>query len=108
MPNGRLFFLTPESVNLLESCSQLEYPIAKLTTFTEHKDIIRRGGVVSVIKLVAKFYYNFNGADFRIEIAASINLLIKLYSRLKKKKYPFRLQKKKQQGLIFFPLFYYL
>lgn len=49
-PNGRLFFLTPESIDPLESSSQLEYPIVKLTPFTEHRDAIRRGGVVSVIK----------------------------------------------------------
>lgn len=28
----------------------MEYPLCKLLSFTEHPDIIRRGGVVSVIK----------------------------------------------------------
>jgi len=32
-----------------------EYPLAKLTPFTEHKDVIRRGGVISTIKNCA-FY----------------------------------------------------
>jgi len=46
---GRLFFVTPSSADAL-STSNLEYPISKLTAFTEHADTIRRGGVASVIK----------------------------------------------------------
>ncbi|GJJ11446.1 hypothetical protein Clacol_005679 [Clathrus columnatus] len=52
-PNGRLFFLTPISVDLLgpnTNSKQVEYPISKVISFTEHKDTIRRGGVAAVIK----------------------------------------------------------
>lgn len=31
---------------------KMEYPISKLTSFTEYPDIIRRRGVVSIIKFV--------------------------------------------------------
>jgi len=49
---GRLFFLTPQSSDQLkpEVAGQVEYPLAKLVVFTEHKDTIRRGGVSSLIK----------------------------------------------------------
>lgn len=40
---GRTFFLTPTG-------TPLEYPLAKLVAFTEHKDTIRRGGVISSLK----------------------------------------------------------
>lgn len=56
-PAGRLKFLTPQPANLAkhraegkESTEALEYPLAKLVPFTEHKDPIRRKGVVSAIK----------------------------------------------------------
>ncbi|KAF8579914.1 DUF383-domain-containing protein [Ramaria rubella] len=52
-PPGRLFFMTPSPVDALSTQTptvDMEYPISKLTSFTEHFDIIRRGGVVSVIK----------------------------------------------------------
>ncbi|KAI0272436.1 DUF383-domain-containing protein [Gloeopeniophorella convolvens] len=51
-PPGRLFFLTPQPVDLLEpeATDNAEYPLAKLVVFTEHKDTIRRGGVASLIK----------------------------------------------------------
>jgi hypothetical protein len=33
-----------------EVSEQVEYPLAKLVLFTEHRDTIRRGGVSSLIK----------------------------------------------------------
>ena len=49
---GRVFFLTPQSSDPLKPdvTAQVEYPLAKLVVFTEHKDTIRRGGVSSLIK----------------------------------------------------------
>ncbi|KAH9992766.1 hypothetical protein BJV74DRAFT_396533 [Russula compacta] len=49
---GRVFFLTPQPLDLLkpEDAGQVEYPLAKLVVFTEHRDTIRRGGVSSLIK----------------------------------------------------------
>ncbi|KIM88162.1 hypothetical protein PILCRDRAFT_770815 [Piloderma croceum F 1598] len=49
-PTGRTFFLTPRPVNVLRPNEDLEYPLAKLVMFTEHKDTIRRGGVTSTLK----------------------------------------------------------
>lgn len=45
-----MFFLTPRSADPFTSEGTLEYPLAKLLVFTEHKDTIRRGGVASTIK----------------------------------------------------------
>ncbi|GLB43293.1 putative protein with domain of unknown function (DUF383) [Lyophyllum shimeji] len=47
---GRTFFLTPQPANPLKPEAELEYPLAKIVPFTEHKDTIRRGGVTSTIK----------------------------------------------------------
>ena len=47
---GRAFFLTPFPSKPLQPESPLEYPLAKLIVFTEHKDKIRRGGADSTIK----------------------------------------------------------
>lgn len=47
---GRNFFLTPRPANFLKLNDSVEYPLAKLVTFTEHKDTIRRGGVANTIK----------------------------------------------------------
>ncbi|KAH9004594.1 DUF383-domain-containing protein [Lactarius hatsudake] len=54
---GRMFFLTPRPSDPLqgETAEKIEYPLAKLVVFTEHKDSIRRGGVSSLIKNCA-FY----------------------------------------------------
>ncbi|EPT00980.1 hypothetical protein FOMPIDRAFT_1049223 [Fomitopsis schrenkii] len=49
-PAGRMFFLTPRTADPLKSEGELEYPLTELLVFTEHKDTIRRGGVVSTIK----------------------------------------------------------
>lgn len=49
-PTGRSFFLTPRPVDVLKGSDDLEYPLAKLVAFTEHKDTIRRGGVASSLK----------------------------------------------------------
>ncbi|KAE9390438.1 DUF383-domain-containing protein [Gymnopus androsaceus JB14] len=47
---GRDFFSTPRPPNFLQSEGNVEFPIAKVISFTEHKNIIRRGGVASTIK----------------------------------------------------------
>ncbi|KAH9000197.1 DUF383-domain-containing protein [Lactarius akahatsu] len=54
---GRVFFLTPRPSDPLqgETAEKVEYPLAKLVVFTEHKDSIRRGGISSLIKNCA-FY----------------------------------------------------
>jgi len=44
-----LFFLQPQPTNL-DPAVALEYPLAKIVPFTEHKDAIRRGGTASTIK----------------------------------------------------------
>ncbi|KAI0917867.1 hypothetical protein AcW1_006885 [Taiwanofungus camphoratus] len=49
-PEGRMFFLTPLSVDLMKSIEDLEYPLTKLLVFTEHQNPIRRGGVASTLK----------------------------------------------------------
>ncbi|KAI0832011.1 DUF383-domain-containing protein [Trametes gibbosa] len=50
IPTGREFFLTPRPSDPFVEDTDLEYPLAKLLAFTEHKDMIRRGGVASTIK----------------------------------------------------------
>ncbi|KAL1696716.1 hypothetical protein GGG16DRAFT_85186 [Schizophyllum commune] len=45
---GRRFFLTPTPRGVVDG--PLEFPLAKLTPFTEHADRIRRAGVASTIK----------------------------------------------------------
>ncbi|EDR05583.1 uncharacterized protein LACBIDRAFT_302899 [Laccaria bicolor S238N-H82] len=49
-PTGRNFFLSPQPTNVFKPEVNLEYALAKLVPFTEHKNIIRRGGVASTIK----------------------------------------------------------
>ncbi|KAF5383646.1 hypothetical protein D9615_003823 [Tricholomella constricta] len=49
-PVGRNFFLGARPANFLKPDEDLEYPLAKILPFTEHKDTIRRGGVASTIK----------------------------------------------------------
>ncbi|KAI0695330.1 hypothetical protein C8T65DRAFT_46549 [Cerioporus squamosus] len=49
-PVGRSFFLTPRSSDPFGEDVDVEYPLSKLLAFTEHKDLIRRGGVASTIK----------------------------------------------------------
>ncbi|KAL4252871.1 HGH1 family protein [Abortiporus biennis] len=49
-PAGRMFFLTPTPSDPLKPESPLEYPLSKILVFTEHKDVIRRGGVASTLK----------------------------------------------------------
>lgn len=49
-PTGRMYFLTARPTNPLKPEEGLEYPLAKLQVFTEHKDTIRRGGVASTMK----------------------------------------------------------
>lgn len=51
-PPGRMFFLTPRPSNAIKPEEGLEYPLAKVQVFSEHKDTIRRGGVASVMKCV--------------------------------------------------------
>jgi len=43
IPEGRSFFMTPMG-------NPLEYPLSKVTCFTEHPDTIRRGGIASTVK----------------------------------------------------------
>ncbi|KAG9309887.1 hypothetical protein JVU11DRAFT_9917 [Chiua virens] len=47
---GKIFFVTPRPSDAIKSESALEYPLSKIVPFTEHGDIIRRGGVASTIK----------------------------------------------------------
>ena len=51
-PPGRAFFFAPQPLDplKLEVTGQVEYPLAKLVVFTEHKDTIRRGGASSLLK----------------------------------------------------------
>ncbi|KZT70781.1 DUF383-domain-containing protein [Daedalea quercina L-15889] len=49
-PAGRMFFLTPRPTDPLKPEGDQEYMLTKILVFTEHKDIIRRGGVASTIK----------------------------------------------------------
>ncbi|CAG7851745.1 SubName: Full=Uncharacterized protein {ECO:0000313/EMBL:CCA71655.1} [Serendipita indica DSM 11827] len=49
-PDGRQFFLTPQRIFSTPQDGVLEAPLAQLLPFTEHPDIIRRGGVASTIK----------------------------------------------------------
>ncbi|PPQ70659.1 hypothetical protein CVT24_000667 [Panaeolus cyanescens] len=49
-PTGRNYFLSPQPLHVLKPDSPLEYPLAKLVSFTEHPDPIRRAGVASSIK----------------------------------------------------------
>jgi len=56
IPAGRTFFLTPVTPDpVINGEGESEYMLAKLLAFTEHKDLIRRGGVLSTIKNCA-FY----------------------------------------------------
>ncbi|KAG6888749.1 hypothetical protein C0995_006220 [Termitomyces sp. Mi166 len=48
-PAGRNFLLSAQPVNI-SNPAELEYPLAKIVSFTEHKDTIRRGGVASTLK----------------------------------------------------------
>ncbi|KZP01678.1 DUF383-domain-containing protein [Calocera viscosa TUFC12733] len=56
IPAGRTLFLTPVAPDpVIYGEGEAEYMVAKLLAFTEHKDLIRRGGVLSTIKNCA-FY----------------------------------------------------
>ncbi|KAG6900626.1 hypothetical protein C0993_007300 [Termitomyces sp. T159_Od127] len=48
-PAGRNFLLSPQPIDI-SNPAELEYPLAKIVSFTEHKDTIRRGGVASTLK----------------------------------------------------------
>ncbi|KAH0582464.1 hypothetical protein H2248_010409 [Termitomyces sp. 'cryptogamus'] len=48
-PAGRNYLLSAQPANV-SNPSELEYPLAKIMSFTEHKDTIRRGGVASTLK----------------------------------------------------------
>ncbi|KAG6819178.1 hypothetical protein H0H93_014598 [Arthromyces matolae] len=48
-PAGRAFFLSAQPSEASKS-GEFEYPLAKIVSFTEHKDTIRRGGVASTLK----------------------------------------------------------
>lgn len=60
---GRAFFMTPRKSSA--SSSAMEYPLSKLTAFTEHANTIRRGGVASTIKNCA-----FHAASHKAMLSA--------------------------------------
>jgi hypothetical protein len=47
---GRAALLTPGPADAMTEKGDMEYPLAKMVVFTEHEDLIRRGGVASTIK----------------------------------------------------------
>lgn len=49
-PAGRLFFVTPRLGDVMKLESAPEYPLSKIVLFSEHKDMIRRGGVAYTMK----------------------------------------------------------
>ncbi|KZV68777.1 DUF383-domain-containing protein [Peniophora sp. CONT] len=51
-PTGRQYFVTAEDFTPFNTSGEKtkEYPLSKLSAFTEHPDLIRRGGVISCIK----------------------------------------------------------
>ncbi|KAL0955192.1 hypothetical protein HGRIS_004097 [Hohenbuehelia grisea] len=49
-PTGQKFFLEPKPFNPMKPSESIEYPLTRLVPFTEHKDVIRRGGVASTLK----------------------------------------------------------
>ncbi|THV00654.1 DUF383-domain-containing protein [Dendrothele bispora CBS 962.96] len=57
-PAGRLFFFTPQPSNILKPS---EDPLAKVVSFTEHKDRIRRGGVASTTLLSTNCAFHARG-----------------------------------------------
>ncbi|EEB96413.1 hypothetical protein MPER_04460, partial [Moniliophthora perniciosa FA553] len=70
-PTGREFFLTPRPSNPIDPNSDPEYPLAKIVSFTEHKDTIRRGGVASTIKSGSISFLRIKKLTFHIGIARS-------------------------------------
>ncbi|KAK0546399.1 Protein hgh1 [Tilletia horrida] len=48
LPKGREFFITPSPASA--SSSATAYPVSRIAAYTEHPDLIRRGGVISAIK----------------------------------------------------------
>ncbi|CAD6887127.1 unnamed protein product [Tilletia controversa] len=48
LPKGREYFITPSPASESESASA--YPVSRIATYTEHPDLIRRGGVISAMK----------------------------------------------------------
>ncbi|KAJ3729950.1 hypothetical protein DFJ43DRAFT_1156292 [Lentinula guzmanii] len=67
---GREFFSTPGPSNPLQPESDLEYPLSKIVSFTEHRNTIRRGGVASSIKNIA-----FNARAHRALLTSSTILV---------------------------------
>ncbi|KAJ4470174.1 DUF383-domain-containing protein [Lentinula aciculospora] len=67
---GREFFSTPRSSNPLRTDVDLEYPLSKIISFTEHHDTIRRGGVASTVKNFA-----FNARAHRALLTPSTTLV---------------------------------
>jgi hypothetical protein len=49
-PAGRTRFMSPINADVVRQTGDLEYPLSKLVVFTEHPDLIRRGGIASLIK----------------------------------------------------------
>lgn len=51
-PAGRTFFLTPRPKIPFRTDGEIEYPLVNIVPFTEHRDVIRRGGTASTLKYV--------------------------------------------------------
>ncbi|KAJ4479722.1 hypothetical protein C8J55DRAFT_514193 [Lentinula edodes] len=75
---GREFFASPRPSNPLKSDVNVEYPLSKIISFTEHRDTIRRGGVASTIKNFA-----FNARAHRALLTPS-TVLVSVPSELSK------------------------
>ena len=75
-----MFFLTPRVNDPFDKEGILEYPLAKLLVFTEHKDSIRRGGVAATIKYVRECFHVSKTADSPQETARFTHLHIARYS----------------------------
>ncbi|KAK0527643.1 Protein hgh1 [Tilletia horrida] len=48
LPKGREYFITPSPASAAQRASA--YPVSRITAYTEHPDLIRRGGVISAMK----------------------------------------------------------
>ena len=79
--SGREFFTTPSvSFNsIINSKLEKEYPLSKLTAFTEHPNNIRRAGVTSTIKLVFYNYSKSFNVNFLLGTLHLLKMLIELY-----------------------------
>ena len=105
-PAGRNFFLSPQPTDVLKSDSSLEYILAKLVPFTEHKDKIRRGGVASTIKQ-GSFPYQLTLLMTCPEIAHSTLRDTRPFSVLSPKQSRSHHRKQPRLELMHFRIFYF-